>query len=414
VIAGVFVEAPARRRVQQCGLKMILKFFYPLTKITISFFVSLILGIIVVFVQSTADNIAEKKEIRQKIYTQIQQTVHAYQTSHRDAGPDEIAQFITRYARQVLPEEVITVPPAYQGSPQLDGKPLWSTLATSGEVKIYLNPAYMALETTGADIGEITDGILAALLIFFALWVYVTKNEQAKLERLLHDEERRRLTTALHEQEAYALLGHMTTTLSHELRTPVATLTNLVETFPKRIGDQRFAERFIQISHQELERMRRLIDNLLIYGKELSLEHATWVDLKQVVRDNAQRHDLNVSVDDIKCSGDKFYLDILFANLMRNSAEAGANAARVRLHKPEGDKRAVIDYQDDGRGFLPDIELKSLLSPFVTTRSKGAGLGLDLANKIVRAHGGELELYRPAAGAGFRIWLPASVVSSHP
>lgn len=393
---------------------MILKFFYPLTKIAISFLVSLILGVIVVFIESTVDNIAEKKEIRQKIHTQIQQTIHAYQTSHRDAQSDEIAHFITRYAKQVLPEEVITVPPVYNGSPKLDGKPLWSATTASGDVQIYLNPEYIVSETTGADIGEITDGILAALLIFFALWVYVTKNEQAKLERLLHDEERRRLTTALHEQEAYALLGRMTTTLSHELRTPVATLSNLVETFPKRIGDQRFAERFMEISHQELERMRRLIDNLLIYGKDLSLNHATWVDLQQLVRENAHRHDLNVTVDDIKCSGDKFYLDILFANLMRNSAEAGASAARVSLHRPEGERRAVIDYQDNGRGFLADIELKSLLSPFVTTRSKGAGLGLDLANKIVRAHGGELELYRPAGGAGFRIWLPATAVSGNP
>jgi signal transduction histidine kinase len=186
-----------------------------------------------------------------------------------------------------------------------------------------------------------------------------------------------------------------------------------METFPKRIGDHRFAERFMQISHQELERMRRLIDNLLIYGKDLSLDNATWVDLKQLIREAAQRHELNVTADDIKCRGDKFYLDILFANLMRNSAEAGADAASIRLHKSEGDKRVMIAYQDNGRGFLPDIELKSLISPFVTTRSKGAGLGLDLANKIVRAHGGELELYRPASGAGFKIWLPADAVSGN-
>jgi len=393
---------------------MILRFFFPLTKIGLSLFVSLICGVVVVLVVSTADNILERKEIRHKIHTQIIQTIHAYQSSHRDAGPDEIAHFITRYTKQVLPEEVITVPPVYNGALKLDDKPLWTDASVSGQVQIYLNPEYIAAEATGADIVEITYGVLSALLIFFALWVYVTKSEQAKLERLLHNEERRRLTTALHEQEAYALLGHMTTTLSHELRTPVATLSNLMETFPKRIGDHRFAERFIQISHQELERMRRLIDNLLIYGKDLSLDNATWVDLKQLIREAAQRHDLDVTTDDIMCRGDKFYLDILFANLMRNSTEAGATAARVKLHTSEGDKRAMIVYQDNGRGFLPDIELKSLISPFVTTRSKGAGLGLDLANKIVRAHGGELELYRPTSGAGFRVWLPADAVSSNP
>lgn len=391
---------------------MIFKFFNPFRKIAISFFVALVLGTVVVFIVSTMDNLAENKEIRKEIHTQILQTIHAYQTSHPNAGPGEIAQFITRYAKQVLPEEVITTPPAYNKLPKLDDKPIWSSAPFAGNVKIYLNPEYLVSETTGADIGEITYGVLTALLIFFALWVYVTKNEQSKLERLLHYEERRRLTTALHEQEAYVLLGQMTTTLSHELRTPVATLTNLLETFPKRIGDHRFAERFIQISHQELERMRRLIDNLLIYGKELSIDQAIWVDIKQLARENAQRLGLNLTINDIKCKGDKFYLDLLFANLMRNSAEAGANAVQIRrTEKSEDSARSVIDYQDNGRGFLPDIELKSLLSPFVTTRSKGAGLGLDLANKIVRAHSGELELYRPPAGAGFRIRLPTDTVS---
>lgn len=391
---------------------MILKILFPITKVTLSLFLSVILGIAVVFIESTMDNIAEKKEIRENIHTQIQQTVHAYQNSHRNADPDEIARFITRYAKQVLPQEVVTVPPAYNSALKLDAKPLWSTPASSGAVRIYLNPAYITAETTGADLGEITDGVLAALLIFFALWVYVTKTEQAKLQTLLHHEERLRLTNALHEQEAYALLGRMTTTLSHELRTPVATLSNLIETFPKRIGDRRFAERFIQISQQELERMRRLIDNLLIYGKELSLDQATWVDLNRLIHEAARRHNINVRVDDIKCNGDKFYLDILFANLLRNSAEAGATSAQVTLHKTDGDGRAMIDYHDNGRGFLPDIDLRKLLAPFVTTRSKGAGLGLDLANKIVRAHDGELELYRPDSGAGLRIHLPASAVST--
>jgi len=388
-------------------------FFLPITKISVSLLVSLILGIVVVFIQSTVDNISQRKEIRQKIHTQIKQTVHAYQSGHPDASPDDVAQFIVRYVNQVLPAEVTTVAPPAVGTKELDNKPLWSGSASGGTVKIFLNPEYMNAETTGADLGEIADGVLATLLIFFALLVYVTKSEQSKLERRLHDEERRRLTTALHEQEAYALLGRMTAALSHELRTPVATISNLVQSLPSRIGDGRFAERFIQLSQQELERMQRLIDNLLIYGKDLKIDRTAWIDIRQLILDGAQRHALTVAVDDVMCNGDKFYLDILFANLLRNSAEAGAGAVKISLSKPERSDRAAIAYQDDGKGFLPDLELKPLLSPFVTTRSKGAGLGLYLVDKIVRAHGGELELYRPDNGAGFRIWLPANAVKSN-
>jgi signal transduction histidine kinase len=387
-------------------------FFLPITKITVSFFVSLILGVVIVFIESTVDNISERKEIRQRIDTQIQQTIHAYRASHSDANPDDVAQFIARYVKQVLPAEVTTVTPTADKTKKLDDKPLWSTTTESGKLQIFLNPEYMNMETTGADLGEIADGVLATLLIFFALLVYVTKTEQSKLERRLYDEERRRLTTALHEQEAYALLGRMTAMLSHELRTPVATISNLVQSLPQRIGDKRFAERFIQLSQHELERMQRLIDNLLIYGKDLNIDRAVWVDLMQLIQDGARCHAISAKVDDIKCHGDKFYLDMLFANLLRNSAEAGASEVWVNLFKTDANNRTVIDYQDNGKGFLPDLELRPLLSPFVTTRSKGAGLGLYLVDKIIRAHGGELEPYRANNGAGFRIWLPANSVKS--
>jgi signal transduction histidine kinase len=389
-------------------------FFLPFTKIGISFIASLILGVIVVFIESSIDNVLQKKEIHQEFHAQIKRTIEAYKATHQGAGPQEVAQFIARYVEQVLPEQVIAAPPISDNPEEIDDEPIWSMEQGTGKLQLFLNPKYVGMEATGADVREITDGVLASLLIFFAFLVYVTKSEQSKLERRLHDEERHRLTTALHEQEAYALLGRMTAMLSHELRTPVATISNLVQSLPKRIGDGRFAERFIQLSQQELERMQRLIDNLLIYGKDLKIDNSTWIDLKRLIHESSQRHALSATIDDIQCYGDKFYLDILFTNLLRNSAEAGASEVRISLSKSAVNDRAMIDYQDNGKGFVPDLDLKPLLSPFVTTRSKGAGLGLYLSDKIVRAHGGELEPYRIDHGAGFRIWLPADTLKSTP
>lgn len=386
------------------------KLFSRTTRITISFVISLVLGVIVVVIESSVDNMLEKKEIRETIRTQIQRTADVYRATHRDAPPEKVAQFVSRYVEQALPEEVIALPPASAKLTELQDAPLWSIKMESGKLQLFINPNYVNKETTGADMREIADGMLASFLVFLTLLVYVTKSEQTRLERRLHDEERRRLTTALHEQEAFALLGRMTATLSHELYTPVATISNLVQSLSTRIGDRHFAERFIQISYQELERMQRLMDNLLIYGKDLKIDYSSWVDLRALINENKQRHAFTVIADDIKCNGDKFYLGLLFANLLNNSAEAGASEVHVTLHNSEGGERALIGYRDDGKGFPTDLDLKSLLSPFVTTRSKGAGLGLYLADKIVRAHGGELELHRPDKGANLRIWLPAHSV----
>lgn len=101
---------------------------------------------------------------------------------------------------------------------------------------------------------------------------------------------------------------------------------------------------------------------------------------------------------------------------MRNSLQAGANEAVVRMTEQKGYEGAVAEifFEDNGSGFKHETDLDALLSPFVTLRSKGAGLGLYLAHKIAVAHGGGLSLYRlPAgAGAGVKITLPVRRVYS--
>src|SRR3569832_2205565 len=230
-------------------------------------------------------------------------------------------------------------------------------------------------------------------------------NPRAKSERRLHEEERLRLTTALHEQEAFALLGRMTATLSHELRTPVATISNLVQTLPTRMDDAQFAKRFVEIIREELARMQRMIENLLVYGKDLKIDAPEWVELHPLLSVIAKNYGLSLSGAHASIYGDGFYLQLLFTNLLRNSADAGAHEVHLRIRSDEDDVYAILEYEDDGEGFAAEANLNELRSPFVTTRSKGAGLGLYLAEKVVCAHGGIIELYRPARGAGVRLWL---------
>ena len=141
-------------------------FFLPLTKISISFFVSVILGVIVVLIESTIDNILEREEIHRNLHTQIERTIHAYTVTHKDASAEKVAQFVARYVQQVLPDEVITVPPTSDNPSEIDIKPIWSLTEGSGNLQLFINPKYLSVETTGADSREILDGILASLLIF--------------------------------------------------------------------------------------------------------------------------------------------------------------------------------------------------------------------------------------------------------
>lgn len=388
-------------------MKLMPMIFRRLTKVAVHTAIAVVLGAIVVVIESHIDNALQKREIEKSTRHQIKQAVHAYQATHINASPEDVAQFLKEYVARTMPDILSVV----QRPKMLSGghaePPLWSFYTSEERLDMYMRPEYIGNEATGVDLREITDGILVSFLIFLGLLVYATANERAKLERRLHEEERHRLTTALHEQEAFALLGRMAATLSHELRTPVATISNLVQTLPARMEDTQFAKRFLEITREELMRMQRMIDNLLVYGKDLKIDTPEWIELRPLLTKAVKTYGLRLAAAASgSLYGDGFYLQLLFTNLLRNSADAGAHEVRVVMKNSEDGVYSLLEYEDDGEGFAAGIDLNELRSPFVTTRSKGAGLGLYLVEKIVRAHGGVLELYRPARGAGVRIWLP--------
>ena len=122
----------------------------------------------------------------------------------------------------------------------------------------------------------------------------------------------------------------------------------------------------------------------------------------------------------IPCDAQKLQSTLI--NLCKNAIEAMAPAAfgegfdaepaqrrrfltlRTRLFGDE----AVIEVQDSGAGFNPEIGGR-LFEPFFTTKRTGTGLGLAIARKVIEAHGGKLTARSLHGGATFKISLPAQV-----
>ena len=97
-------------------------------------------------------------------------------------------------------------------------------------------------------------------------------------------------------------------------------------------------------------------------------------------------------------------------NIISNSEQAMEKSGgkelymRTRLDREGG--RAVVEISDTGGGIPAEI-LENIFNPFFTTKVKGTGLGLAITNKIVKNHGGEVEVVnREGAGASFIIRLP--------
>ena len=94
---------------------------------------------------------------------------------------------------------------------------------------------------------------------------------------------------------------------------------------------------------------------------------------------------------------DPSQLQLVFQNVLMNAAQAmnGQGPIAVTIEKAGG--RAHVSIADAGPGMTPEV-LEHAFEAFFTTKSRGTGLGLPLAKRIVDAHDGEIRIETPPAG----------------
>ncbi len=96
----------------------------------------------------------------------------------------------------------------------------------------------------------------------------------------------------------------------------------------------------------------------------------------------------------------------VLVNLIKNAMQAMTRGGKLTLETGNGTDGVWIRVGDTGGG-IPQEQLNRIFEPFYTTKKKGSGLGLMIVQRIVREHGGRIELEsRVGEGTQFRIWLP--------
>jgi two-component system, sporulation sensor kinase E len=97
----------------------------------------------------------------------------------------------------------------------------------------------------------------------------------------------------------------------------------------------------------------------------------------------------------------------VLVNLIKNAMQAMTKGGTLTLQTGEGSDGVWASIADTGGG-IPQEQINRIFEPFFTTKEKGSGLGLMIVQRIVRAHGGKIELESQVGrGTTFRIWLPA-------
>ena len=96
----------------------------------------------------------------------------------------------------------------------------------------------------------------------------------------------------------------------------------------------------------------------------------------------------------------------VLVNLVKNAMHAMTRGGTLTLQTGEGADGVWVSVSDTGGGIPPE-QINRIFEPFFTTKKRGTGLGLMIVQRIVRAHGGRIELESHVGrGTTFRIWLP--------
>jgi len=223
------------------------------------------------------------------------------------------------------------------------------------------------------------------------------------------------LERALAEREHMAGLGELSAGMAHELRNALATMRGYVRLLPGAEPEE--GSRYIAAIDEEAEGLAELLERFLRFAQPHELRRDT-VALTDLVRDAAERvaaafprTAVNVDGEPAVVVGDPLALGVVVENLIRNAAEAVATtggAVAVRVEATPLAVRVVVE--DDGPGVAEELRDRIFL-PFVSSKPSG-GLGLALARRFARLHGGDVELERrEGGGARFVVRLPRQGVA---
>jgi len=201
-------------------------------------------------------------------------------------------------------------------------------------------------------------------------------------------------------------LVHLSSSLAHELKNPLASIQGLVQLLERSGADRDERERArLQVLLQETGRMRTTLDELLNFSRPLGELTLREVDPAELFEELTALHEgqarqVRVAPPERRpepLRADPRKLGQALTNLLQNALEATPPGGSVRWVAEREGAEALLGVEDCGPGVSPEV-LARLAGGGVTTKPDGSGIGLLVARAIAEQHGGRLLLETPPGG----------------
>jgi signal transduction histidine kinase len=215
-----------------------------------------------------------------------------------------------------------------------------------------------------------------------------------------------------------ASLGTMSATLAHEIRNPLGAMKGLTQLAQEELPKDHQAQALMQTVVSEAERLERLVSGLLNFARRRESEMKTF-DYAELLRQvgeslRPQLEAAGVGLDlpadnrSLSLSADEDGLRQVLMNVLLNAVEASPAGGKVSivLHPDRNLKLLRTEIEDRGSG-LGERDPEELFEPFITTKTRGTGLGLAVSRQILESMGGRITLAnRPGGGTRCVVDVP--------
>ncbi|HEX8186461.1 MAG TPA: ATP-binding protein [Blastocatellia bacterium] len=234
---------------------------------------------------------------------------------------------------------------------------------------------------------------------------------------------KRELEEKLNQSERSAAIGRLTQSVAHEIRNPLNVINLSIDHVSSKYGPEdetrrKQFTRMLSSIKDEIERLKRMVNDLLNYGRPARLAVET-VDMRKLMDEtlalirpqaDVQGVEMTVEASDppAEVRGDRERLKSSLSNLAINALQAMPTGGRLNVQVAREDGFVKVSLSDTGVGISKEA-LGKIFEPYFSTKQTGFGLGLAVTKTIIEEHQGSIEVNSELdRGTTFIVKVPAA------
>jgi two-component system, sporulation sensor kinase E len=223
------------------------------------------------------------------------------------------------------------------------------------------------------------------------------------------------------ESERIGAVTHLAAGVAHEIGNPLNSLHIYMQLLERELKNfdpvkSKKLREHVAVCSTEIARLDQIVNQFLkaVRPNPPALEprsiHEIISEVLQVLEPEIANRDVLVekefASDLPKILADRNQLKQVFFNIIRNSLQAMTKGGMLHIRTELQTERIMIAFRDTGGG-IPSEVLQHIFEPYFTTKKEGSGLGLMIVQRVIREHGGVVDVSsEQGRGTTFRIFLP--------